>query len=176
MSYIFSSLLNTGWSFVTYSGFSTLWRCHFTIALTVYINQHWFASASIYLVQHGVELPPTITYTSEPSWLFGHWSKQVTLISHISMFFTRLMGKIVLVCCGLLQGDKLCARLECFQNLFSCACHWCCDFSYFILKPRELIIKSDSLGVFDAFLFLLHLEYQEPCCLWPLAIHSSPHN
>lgn len=41
-----------------------------------------------------------------------------------------------------------------FQNLFSWACHWWCDFSYFKLKPRHLIIKFDSLWGFDVFLLL----------------------
>lgn len=63
-----------------------------------------------------------------------------------------------------------------FQVLFSCACHWWCDFSYFKLKPRQLIIKCDSLWGFAAFSFLLHVECRDPCCIQLVALHISPYN
>lgn len=63
-----------------------------------------------------------------------------------------------------------------FQVLFSCACRWWCDFSYFKLKPRQLIIKCDSLWGFAAFSFLPHIERQDRCCIQLVALHISPCN
>lgn len=56
-----------------------------------------------------------------------------------------------------------------FQSLF-CPCHWWCDFSYFKLKPRQLIIKRG----FAAFLFLVHIEWHKSCCVQLIAICSFP--
>lgn len=100
----------------------------------------------------------------------------MTLVSCTSVFFMHPMGKLHFLVWFGTPMTSFAQGWSGFRNLFSSACHWWCDFSSFKLKPRQLIIKCDSLWVFAVFLFLLHVECQEPCCIQLFAIHNSPCN